>query len=171
MSLDARNRFETKATFLWSRIEWLAFLATSVVLVLGHLDEIRWGVFIGLFAVIDVIGYLPGALAFRRSGGRQVARGYYVAYNTMHCLVTAGVLAGLWALLVRPEWALLALPVHLMGDRALFGNSLKPFGVPFEPAAHPAYTEFERNYAATGAPMAPGPRTSRSEAGAGAVRV
>lgn len=131
--MDAKNRFETKTTFALCRLEWLAILVVSLVLAFQHLSEIRWGVFIALFSVIDVIGYIPGALAVRRGGGRRIARGYYVAYNVMHSLVTAGVLAGAWALSVGPEWALLALPIHLMGDRALFGNSMKPFSVPFEP--------------------------------------
>ncbi|MEU4144600.1 hypothetical protein [Streptomyces parvulus] len=124
--MDARNRFETKVTFALSRLEWLGFLAVSLVLAFQRRSEIRWGVFALLFAVIDVIGYLPGAIAHRRSPDRRVPKGCYVAYNTMHSLVTAGILAGAWALFVRPEWALLALPIHLMGDRALFGNSLKP---------------------------------------------
>jgi hypothetical protein len=34
-----------------------------------------------------------------------------------------------------------------MGDRALFGNSYKPFGVAFEPEEHPAYLTFQRQYA------------------------
>ncbi|MEU3732430.1 hypothetical protein AB0E81_23925 [Streptomyces sp. NPDC033538] len=144
--MDAKNRFETKATFALSRLEWLGFLTVSLVLVFQHHAEIRWGVFVLLFVVIDVIGYIPGAIAFRRSPDRRVPRGYYVAYNVMHSLVTAGVLAGAWALFVRPEWALLALPVHLMGDRALFGNSLKPFGVAFEPETDPAFRVFEQRY-------------------------
>jgi hypothetical protein len=32
-----------------------------------------------------------------------------------------------------------------MGDRALFGNSLKP-SVAFEPESHPAYREFASQY-------------------------
>ncbi len=36
------------------------------------------------------------------------------------------------------------MPIHLCGDRALFGNFLKPFRVPFEPAALPAFTQFEK---------------------------
>ena len=52
----------------------------------------------------------------------------------------------MWCLLVRPEWALLALPIHLCGDRAIFGNFLKPFGLSFEPVAHPAYKELVKNY-------------------------
>lgn len=144
--MDAKNRFETRTTFALSRLEWLAFLAVSLVLAVRHHGDIRWWVFAGLFAVIDVVGYIPGAVAHRRTPGRRVARGYYVAYNAMHSLVTAGAIAGAWALFVRPEWALLALPIHLMGDRALFGNSLKPFGLAFEPEQHEAYREFEQRY-------------------------
>ncbi|MFJ8701173.1 hypothetical protein [Streptomyces ardesiacus] len=144
--MDAKNRFETKVTFALSRLEWLGFLAVSLVLAVQHRTEIRWGVFVLLFTVIDAVGYIPGAIAFRRRPGRPVPRGYYVAYNTMHSLVTVGVLAGAWALFVRPEWALLALPIHLMGDRALFGNSLKPFGVAFEPETSPAFRSFEQEY-------------------------
>ncbi|MFI7020994.1 hypothetical protein [Streptomyces sp. NPDC050164] len=144
--MDAKNRFETRTTFALLRLEWLAALAVSLVLAVQHREEIRWWVFAALFAVIDVIGYLPGAIAFRRSPDRRVARGYYVAYNLMHSLVTAGLLAAAWVWFVRPEWALLALPIHLMGDRALFGNCLKPFGVAFEPESHPVYREFEYEY-------------------------
>nr|WP_202447882.1 hypothetical protein [Streptomyces sp. SID5468] len=151
--VDAKNRFETKVTFRLSRLEWLTALVISLVLAYRHLTDIRWPVFAGLFAGIDAIGYLPGAIAFRRSSDGRIGRGYYVAYNLMHSLVTATAIAAGWALLVKPEWALLALPIHLMGDRALFGNSLKPFGISFEPEKHPAYTEFERHYrtAPTGA--------------------
>ncbi|MER7925132.1 hypothetical protein ABTY96_18695 [Streptomyces sp. NPDC096057] len=145
--MDAKNRFETRATFLLLRMEWLGGLVVCGVLAVRHFSEIRWGVFVSLFVVIDAIGYLPGALAFRRSSDGRISRWYFVAYNTMHSLVTAGVVAGAWAVLVKPEWALLALPLHLLGDRALFGNSLKPFGVFFEPHRHPAYGEFERVYA------------------------
>ncbi|GAA4815897.1 hypothetical protein [Streptomyces ziwulingensis] len=144
--MDAKNRFETKTTFALSRLEWLGFLTVSLVLAFQHLSEIRWGVFVLLFVVIDVVGYLPGAIAFRRSPDGRVRRGYYVAYNVMHSLVTAALLAGAWALFVRPEWALLALPVHLMGDRALFGNSLKSFGVAFEPERDPEFAEFEQRH-------------------------
>ncbi|MFE0256495.1 hypothetical protein [Streptomyces sp. NPDC059010] len=163
--MDAKNRFETKTTFAFTRIEWLAFLVVSLVLAFLHLSEIRWGVFLTLFAVIDVIGYIPGAIAHRRSPDKRIARGYYVAYNVMHSLVTAGVLAGAWVLFAGPEWALLALPVHLLGDRALFGNSFKPFGVAFEPETHPAYLTFERQYLAAAADA-----SRHREEGAHAVR-
>jgi hypothetical protein len=144
--MDSHNRFETRTTFAMARLEWLAALGVCVWLAIAHLSEIRLLVFVALFAVIDVIGYLPGALAYRRSGTGHIHRGYYVAYNTMHSLLTGAVIVGAWALFVGPEWALLAVPIHLLGDRALFGNTLKPFGVSFEPTTHPRFTAFERDY-------------------------
>jgi hypothetical protein len=150
--VDSRNHFETRTTYALHRLEWLVALGVSVALALAHLGDIRWLVFVGFFAVIDIIGYIPGAIRFRYSADGRIPKGYYVAYNTMHSLVTAVAMAGLWAWLVEPEWALLAIPIHLMGDRGLFGNSLKPFGIPFEPAAHPAFADFENSYAHPDAP-------------------
>ncbi|MDI1461127.1 hypothetical protein QEZ54_09135 [Catellatospora sp. KI3] len=146
--MDTHNRFETRTTFTLARLEWLAALVVSSVLGILHIGEIRWPVFIGFFLIIDLIGYIPGAIAFRRTPGGDIPRGYYLAYNVMHSLVTNAILVGLWCLLVGPEWALLAVPIHLFGDRALFGNTLKPFGVPFEPHPNPAFEQFERAYAA-----------------------
>jgi hypothetical protein len=111
-----------------------------------HLDEVRWGAFVTLFASIDVIGYLPGAVAWRRAGGRLQTRAYHVLYNAMHSLLTAGVVAAVWSLTSGPEWALLALPIHLFGDRSVFGNFLKPFGLSFEPQTHPAYQDLLYRY-------------------------
>lgn len=145
--MDIRNRFETKATFALARLEWLAALVACVALAIVHIGEIRWGVFAGFFLLIDLIGYLPGAVAFRRSRDGRISRGYFIAYNLMHSLVTNAVLVGAWCLLVGPEWALLAVPIHLFGDRALFGNTFKPFGVPFEPRVIGAFADFERAYA------------------------
>src|SRR3712207_1182888 len=135
--MDHANLFLTPATYRALRGEYLAGLVVSVVLALLHVGDIRWVVFVALFAVIDVVGYLPGHLAWRRRGGGAIPRRFHVLYNVMHSLVTAAVIAGLWCLVVGPEWALLALPIHLLGDRALFGNFYKPFGVEFEPRPHP----------------------------------
>ena len=55
------------------------------------------------------------------------------------------------------EWALLVVPIHLCGDRALFGNFLKPFRVPFEPAPLPAFVDFEKRAADTGRTSRPTP--------------
>jgi len=144
--MDSHNLFLTRTTYRWLRAEYAVALATAAVVALVHLEDIRWTVFVAMFAYIDVIGYLPGAVAFRRAGGAPISRTYYRLYNAMHSMVSAAAVAAVWCLLVRPEWALLALPIHLCGDRALFGNFLKPFGVSFEPATHPAYQELVTRY-------------------------
>ena len=144
--MDSHNLFLTRTTYRLLRAEYGAALVAAVVLALTHFGHIRWPVFIGMFVYIDLIGYLPGAVAYRRARGGDIWRGFYVVYNFMHSFLSAGVVAAGWCLLVRPEWALLALPIHLCGDRAIFGNFLKPFGLSFEPVTHPAYKEFVKNY-------------------------
>jgi len=145
--MDGINRLQTKTTFMLIRAEYGLALGVCVVAFLGHIDEVRWIPAAILFAYIDVIGYLPGLFVWIRRHG-DVPKAFYVSYNIAHHLGTAAALAGLWCLLVGPEWALLALPIHLMGDRALFGNMLKPFGVSFEPKTHPLYAEFAAAYQA-----------------------
>ncbi|MBI1758710.1 MAG: hypothetical protein HYR62_05740 [Actinobacteria bacterium] len=137
--MDHVNTFESRTTYRLLRAEYGVALAVCGTLLLRHLGEIRWVPAVVLFGYIDLIGYLPGAIAYRRSRGAPIGRRYYVLYNLMHSVVTQAVVAGLWAWWVRPEWALLVIPIHLCGDRAIFGNFLKPFSVPFEPgpADHP----------------------------------
>jgi|GEM_PF-661736 len=161
--MDMANRFDSKVTYRLIRAEYLVALVVCVELFIGHIDEVRWLPAILLFVYIDLIGYLPGAIAYHRSTTKRISRGYYVAYNVMHSFVTQAAVAGLWAWLVKPEWALLAIPIHLCGDRALFGNFLKPFAVSFEPSAHPAFKRMlgELN----GAPVAATPATPGAPAG------
>jgi hypothetical protein len=138
--VDQANPFETPRTFSLHRAEYLVGLAVTTGLIVRHFDDIRWLPAIGLFLYIDLIGYIPGAIAFRRSGGRApIHKGYYVAYNVMHSLITQGAVAALWCWLAGPEWALLVLPFHLFGDRGLFGNFMKPYALPFEPVRQPGY--------------------------------
>jgi len=137
--MDQANPFETPRTFSLHRAEYLVGLAVSTVLMIVHYDEIRWLPAVGLFLYIDVIGYLPGALAFRRSAGRPISKTYYVLYNVMHSLITQGAVVALWCWLIGPEWALLVIPFHLCGDRGLFGNFMKSFALPFEPVRQPGY--------------------------------
>jgi hypothetical protein len=144
--MDSHNLFFTRTTYRLLRAEYGAALVGAVVLAALHLGDIRWPVFVGLFLYIDLIGYLPGAVAYRRARCGAIPKAYYLLYNAMHSLLSAAAVAGLWCLVVGPEWALLALPIHLFGDRAIFGNFLKPLGVSFEPATHPAYQEFVTSY-------------------------
>jgi hypothetical protein len=132
--MDVHHRFHTDATFRWVRAEHLALCAALVALCAAHAGEVRWGRFAASFLAIDVIGYLPGAIAARRAGAAgRAAPLHHHLYNVTHSYLTAGLVAGLWALVAGPEWAMLAAPIHLAGDRGLFGNTYKPVELPFEP--------------------------------------
>jgi hypothetical protein len=134
--MDKKHRFHTEDTWLWVRAEHVALIAVCVALLALHLGEVRWWRFACAFLVIDLIGYVPGALAFRRAGAGRIDARYHHLYNLTHSYVITGALVGVWALAQGSfEWAMLAVPIHLAGDRGLFGNTYKPRILPFEPAA------------------------------------
>ena len=136
--MDTRNRYHTPETWLWVRLEHLALLAALVVLLALHLREVHWIRFAFAFVAIDLIGYIPGAIAYRKGSGRKIAPLYHHLYNLTHSYLTAGALVGLWAWWLGGfEWAMLAFPLHLSGDRGLFGNTYKPVELPFEPVEVP----------------------------------
>lgn len=137
--MDQANPFESRTTYRLHRAEYLVLFAVVVALFVVHIDQVRWLPAVVLFVYIDLIGYIPGALAWRRSSTKRISKIYYVLYNTMHSLITQSAVIALWVVFVGWEWSLLAIPIHLFGDRALFGNFLKPFNLSFEPRPHPAY--------------------------------
>ncbi len=132
--MDSKNRFHTSETWLWVRAEHLALIAVLIVLLTLHLDEVNWLRFVAAFVVIDLVGYIPGAIAYRRAEGGKIAPLYHHLYNLTHSYLVGGLSVGLWALALGEfEWAMLAVPIHLSGDRGLFGNTYKPAELPFEP--------------------------------------
>lgn len=137
--VDPANTFDTKGTNAAVRAEYTLLTAASLYLLWKKRSEVRWPVAAGLFWYTDVIGYMPGAVAYRRSKTKRIPKHYYAAYNILHSGVSASVVAALWARLVRPEWAMLGMPLHIGVDRGLLGNFLKPFSVSFEPEVHPAW--------------------------------
>lgn len=161
--MDAKNTFDTPVTYRLIRLEYAVGLAVAVGFFFAHLTDVRWLPAVGLFLYIDLIGYIPGAIAYHFSGTKRISRVYYVMYNIMHSLATQGIVALLWIWLFGAEWALLALPIHLFGDRALFGNFLKPFALDFEPVAHPGYQRFALEF--NGGP-AHRPRITEQQLGA-----
>lgn len=117
------------------RVLYLGAMVACALALLWHAAAVDWLRFAAAFAVIDLVGYLPGALAFRRAAGGPIAPLYHHLYNVTHSFVTAAAALGLWALVAGgPEWAMLAVPLHLCGDRGLFGNRRKPVHLPFEGA-------------------------------------
>ena len=118
------------------RTEWLLLAGVSAAATLLHAAQVDWLRFILAFALIDAVGYWPGALAVRKAGGGLTSPVYVWLYNLTHNFVTGAVACAAWALLNGGlEWAMLAIPLHLAGDRGLFGNGFKRSDEPFEPLA------------------------------------
>lgn len=150
--MDHLNRFESPTTFRLLRAEYGVALVVSTVLFLINIGEVDWWLAVGLFVYIDLLGYLPGAIAYRRSATKRISKVYYVLYNAMHSLVTQAAVVGVIALFWGWNWGMLAAAMHLCGDRALFGNFLKSFRVPFEPETLPEFAEFDERAVTTAAP-------------------
>jgi len=119
-----------------ARAEWLLLTVLLAGALFGHWGSISWPRFVLAFVAIDLIGYLPGALAFRRARGGSIAPFYHWLYNLTHNFITAAVVVSAWgAALGRMEWAMLAIPLHLAGDRGVFGNGFKASDQPFDRVA------------------------------------
>jgi hypothetical protein len=84
------------------------------------------------FWVIDLVGYLPGTIAQRRRPGRLIAPIFHHLYNFTHNWWTLAAAIAVWWTVSGPEWAMLALPLHLAGDQLVLGNFRKPIDRPFE---------------------------------------
>jgi hypothetical protein len=117
------------------RAEHVALVAVLVVLVIVHFTEVHWGRFILAFVALDLLGYVPGLIAYRRARGGKIASIYHHLYNVTHSYLTGAAVVAAWALgLGGWEWAMVAVPIHLSGDRGIFGNTYKPTALPFEPS-------------------------------------
>ena len=153
--MDPKNTFCTPGTYNVMRLEYLVGLGVATYLFVANVGDVRWWVAVLFFFYTDLIGYLPGAIAYRRSESKRISKVYYALYDTMHSVVTASAVVGLWCLAVGPEWALLASPIHIGIDRGIFGNFLKSLSVPFEPEPHPVWAEVKDRLTVP-APGAPG---------------
>lgn len=144
--MDSNNYFDTKTTNGLIRGEWAIVLIVSAVLLFMNRSEVNWWLAVVLFAYIDVIGTFPGLIAARRAKDGIPHRIFYMLYNLMHSAITQAVLVGLWFLAFGWNYSLLAIPLHLAADRAIFGNFIKPFGVPFDGTRSESFTRFVEDY-------------------------
>lgn len=142
--MDPMNRFHTSSTWRLVRVESLIGLGGLCYLIAAFSNDVRWSHFLLAFALVDLIGYVPGAVAYRLAAARsrgpvRIAPIFHHLYNLCHSFITVAAVLALWFVCSgEVEWAMLALPIHLLGDRALFGNTYKPTSLPFEPAETPA---------------------------------
>src|SRR4051812_27060209 len=104
--MDVQNRFHTKETWAWVKLEQCGVILGLSALVLTHASDVRWGRFAAAFLLIDLIGYIPGAVAWRRREGAKIAPVYHHLYNITHSYITAALACAAWAYLAGgPEWA------------------------------------------------------------------
>lgn len=152
--MDHHNMFHTRVTYNLTRLDYAALTIFFSVLVLLHLGELRWGPFLLAFWWIDLVGTIPAYYVYylRRSGEhRTIHPAFYYLYNTAHSVVTNLIITLVWYYLHGGwEWAMLAAPIHLCGDRSLFGNTYKPLGLSFEPVMHKDFKRFLADYESGG---------------------
>jgi hypothetical protein len=136
--MDSLNRFHTRTTYWIVRAENIALLLVLAGLLAWRAGEVHWWRAVAAFWIIDVVGYIPGAIAYRLSKDGRISRWFYNSYNFAHTYLVAGTGVALWAYAIGGfEWAMLAVPIHLCVDRGVFGNTLKPIELSFEPRRHP----------------------------------
>jgi hypothetical protein len=135
--MDIENPLHTAGTYRLARAEHIAVLIVCGALMLWHRDQLNWWRAFCAFWIIDIVGYLPGAVAYRRRKGGPIPAFYHHLYNFAHTYLVVGAGVALWAWRGGPEWAMLAVPFHLAIDRGVFGNVFKPVALPFEPLAVP----------------------------------
>ncbi len=132
--MDIRNKFHTRSSYALVRLEYVGVVISCVILLILNFDAVDWPRFAAAFIIIDAIGYVPGAIAFRKRGGSTIAPAFHHLYNFTHSYLAWAAIIGLWAFQLGGfEWAMLAIPIHLSGDRGFFGNIFKPASLPFEP--------------------------------------
>jgi hypothetical protein len=152
--MDKYNTFYTQPTYGLVRLDWGIIMLLSIALVVLHWHEINWWRFVIAFLLPDLIGTFPGLYVYyaRRSGPHRSIPGViHWLYNFGHSFAVVTLFCGLWWLATgQLEWAMLAFPIHLAGDRSIFGNIYKPLGTAFEPVKHDAFRRFEEEFKAAG---------------------
>jgi hypothetical protein len=135
--MDIKNPIHTVGTYRLVRAEQIAFMFLCGGLLAWHWNEVNWWKAAAAFWIIDLLGYLPGAIAYRRRGGGRIPAVYHYLYNIAHTYLLSGTVVALWMWASGPEWAMLGAPLHLSIDRGVFGNVFKPVALPFEPVPVP----------------------------------
>jgi hypothetical protein len=152
--MDKENLFFTRRSYNLERLDWAILMLLAFALVVFYWREVHWWRFVFAFLFPDLIGTFPGLYTYyaRRSGEhRSVPAVIHRLYDFGHSFGGVVLFCGLWWLVTGSlEWAMLAFPIHLAGDRSVFGNIYKPLGVAFEPVKHEAFRRFEKDYQTAG---------------------
>lgn len=152
--MDKCNLFFTRATYNLVRFDYFVVLLALIVLLLFRWEQVDWVRFTAAFLWPDVVGTFPGLYWYhtKTTGERRsLPVCFYVLYNLGHSFAINAVILGLWyAGTDTWEWAMLAIPIHLAGDRAIFGNIYKQVGLSFEAVPHRGFARFLDEYQQSG---------------------
>ena len=119
------------STFKFLRLEYIALLSITLILLNQHIQDINWIHFLLIFVFIDLVGYIPGYFYVKYTKKAIPSRYFYILYNTTHNFCTVTCVAFILWQLGLLTWSFLAVPIHLFGDRGLLGNFYKPLASPF----------------------------------------
>ncbi|WP_252179934.1 hypothetical protein [Endozoicomonas sp. 4G] len=128
---EKREALGFRLEFSHLRAEYAVLLLLTTGVVTWQAASIDWFAFVALFALIDVIGYLPGYFWCRFKQEEIAPAGFYYAYNFSHHLGFALAVSALYWFLVDHNPAFLALFMHQFADRAILGNFHKNKNNPF----------------------------------------
>ncbi|HVR38681.1 MAG TPA: hypothetical protein VMU84_06270 [Thermoanaerobaculia bacterium] len=152
--MDKYNTFHPPKIYALVRFDWFIIAVLPLILVIINHKTVHWGRFTWAFLFPDLIATIPGLYWYygRRSGEHRSIPGIiHKLYNFGHSFAGITLFCAIWWLFTRQlEWAMLAFPIHLAGDRSVFGNIYKPLGTAFEPVKHEAFARFETEYQAAG---------------------
>lgn len=148
--MDKLNRFHPPSHYNLMRLDYFVVISAMSLLVLFNFSDVNWVRFWVAFWWIDVVGTLPAYYVYflRRKGEhRSISPMFYHVYNFAHSLTTNTIVVGIWyAVTGSFEWAMLAIPIHILGDRSVFGNMYKHPRMSFEPVMLKAYASFQEKF-------------------------
>ncbi|CAM4153314.1 hypothetical protein [Pseudoalteromonas ostreae] len=140
--MDINNKYETVNTHNLVRMEHSVLLIVMAGVAALNYESINWYLFNALFWGIDLFGFYPGMVYYKYIN-KNVPKIFYVIYNTSHSYLTWTVFSVAWVYFYGFDYVLLAPWMHLMADRGLFGNTLRPFHVAFNVEKNEHFKKFE----------------------------
>lgn len=152
--MDKYNLFFTRGHYNLERLDWAVIMLIALALTVLHYQQVNWWAFTIAFLMPDLIATFPGLYIYyaRRSGEHRSIPGIiHKLYNFGHNFAVVTVASLIWAYLGHGfEWAMLAFPIHLGGDRSIFGNIYKPLETSFEAVEHQAFSRFKEEIQTAG---------------------
>lgn len=150
MKMDKYNTFFTPLLYRLVRLDWLCIMLALITITIINWENVNWWIFFIMFWWIDLIGTVPGMYYLSVNEGtekeKSVPKWCVFIYNICHSFTTVSIITLLWYMTSGPEWAMLAMPIHLAADRCVFGNIYKSFRLKFDPVENIEFKKFYEEF-------------------------